>query len=151
MVGAHPSGLPLACGSRRGRALLGFPPDAWAPAVASDARQGGDGSRTLLRSSLSSTFPILQSLSSLVPCDLVSQTGTWAIRRDAGPVGALPAPSPHLGHRRGDPDPLFGSSGRKAHRTRGSPLPCRPTPPAWGAAPAASTSLSWPFRRTTTR
>src|SRR5437016_10554504 len=52
---------------------LGSCPDASNPAVASDARQGGDGSRTLLRSSLSSTFPILQSVSPLVPGDLVSQ------------------------------------------------------------------------------
>ena len=52
---AHPSGLPLACGPRMERAPLGFSPDASDPAVASDARQGGDGSRTLLRSSLSST------------------------------------------------------------------------------------------------
>src|SRR5260370_31410658 len=93
MVGAHPSGLPLACGSRMGRALLGFSPDASDPAVASDARQGGDGSRTLLRSSLSSTFPILQSLSSLVPCDLVSQTGTSATPRSCGPGGARLLPS----------------------------------------------------------
>ena len=41
---AHPSGLPLACGPRMGRAPLGFCPDASNPAVASDARQGGDGS-----------------------------------------------------------------------------------------------------------
>ena len=52
---AHPSDLPLACGPRMERAPLGFCPDASHPAVASDARQGGDGSRTLLRSSLSST------------------------------------------------------------------------------------------------
>src|SRR5437660_2790176 len=51
---AHPSDLPLACGPRMERAPLGFSPDASHPAVASDARQG-DGSRTLLRSSLSST------------------------------------------------------------------------------------------------
>ncbi len=71
---AHPSGLPLACGPRMGRALLGFCPDASNPAVASDARQGGDGSRTLLRSSPSSTCPILQSVGPLVPCDLVSHS-----------------------------------------------------------------------------
>src|SRR5207302_4484112 len=44
---AHPSGLPLACGPRLGRAPLGLAPDASYPAVASDARHGGDGSGTL--------------------------------------------------------------------------------------------------------
>ncbi len=53
---------------RMGRAPLGFSPDASNPAVA------GDGSRTLLRSSPSSTCPILQSVSPLVPCDLVSHS-----------------------------------------------------------------------------
>ncbi len=41
---AHPSGLPLACGSRMERAPLGVFPDASNLAVAGDARQGGDGS-----------------------------------------------------------------------------------------------------------
>ena len=41
---AHPSGLPLACGPRMERALLGVSPDAPHPAVTGSARQGGDGS-----------------------------------------------------------------------------------------------------------
>jgi hypothetical protein len=49
------------------------------------------------------------------------------------------------------PIPSLGARAVKAHRTRGSPLLCRPTPPAWGAAPEASTSLSWLLRRITTR
>ena len=40
---AHPSGLPLACGSRMERAPLGVFPDASNLAVTSNARQGGDG------------------------------------------------------------------------------------------------------------
>jgi hypothetical protein len=40
----HPSGLPLACGPRMERALLGVFPDASHPAVTSNARQSGDGS-----------------------------------------------------------------------------------------------------------
>src|SRR3989442_7642513 len=55
------------------RAPLGFSLDASDPAVASHARRGADGSRTLLRGSLSSTSPILQSGSPLVPSGLVSQ------------------------------------------------------------------------------
>src|SRR5260370_22488404 len=128
MVGAHPSGLPLACGSGRGGALLGFSPDASAPAVASDARQGGDGSRTLLRSSLSSTFPILQSLSSLVPCDLVSQRGLWAIHRFSRPAMPflLPPLCPNTG-RETPVSPAEGASGVGLLQP-GSPLPCRPVP-----------------------
>jgi len=41
---ARPSGLPLACGPRMERALLGVFPDAPHPAVTGNARQGGDGS-----------------------------------------------------------------------------------------------------------
>src|SRR5207237_927045 len=52
---------------------LGLCPDASDPAVASDTRQGGDGSRTLIRSSPPSTSRSLQPVSSLEPCDFVSQ------------------------------------------------------------------------------
>jgi hypothetical protein len=41
----HPSGLPLACGPRMGRAPLGFSPELRTPPIytTDDARQGGDG------------------------------------------------------------------------------------------------------------
>src|ERR1700716_2527261 len=102
-----------------GRAPFGFSPDASTPAVASDARQGGDGSRTLLRSSLSSTFPILQSLSSLVPCDLVSQRGLSAI--DRFPGSAMPFLLPPFGPDRGGETPV--SPGGRSIWWAGLPQP----------------------------
>ena len=47
-VSAHPSGFRLVCDPQMARAPLGVSPDASNPAVTSDARKGGDRSRTLI-------------------------------------------------------------------------------------------------------
>jgi hypothetical protein len=116
----HPSDLPLACGSRMQRQRLGLYPRASHPALAGDARRGGDrsSSTSLKQRSMSSTEPPIQRCS-LDACDLASHATMQKCdsRRRDGLVRSEPVVSRcakrHLGaaaSRRSSSPPSDGAS-----------------------------------------
>jgi hypothetical protein len=104
----HPSDLPLACGSRMQRQRLGLYPRASHPALAGDARRGGDRSSStdLKQRSMSSTEPPIQRCS-LDACDLASHATLQ--KRRAGTVR-------HLRSFRGGRDASGGGDGSSGGR-----------------------------------